>query len=68
VRFPNAVLRVVYPVPPAVVEALDAPAAKRRSAALVVVTEPLFIALPVPIADLVTSTGLTLSIPEYSWM
>jgi hypothetical protein len=68
VRFPKAVLRVVYPAPPAVIEALDAPAVKSRSAALVVVTEPLFIVLPVPFADLVTSTGSTLSIPEYSWM
>ena len=45
---------------------LDAPAAKSRSLALVVVTAPLLIAADEPMADAVTSTGFTLLRPEYS--
>ena len=41
-------------------ELLDAAAAKRRSLSLVVVAAPLLIAFAVPVADLVTSTGVGL--------
>ncbi len=68
VRLPKALERVVKPLPAPVTLLLDAPAPKIRSLALVVVAEPLLMARLVPVADLLTSSGLTLSIPAYSWM
>ena len=68
VRFPEAVDRVVHPVPAAVTVTVEAPAAKSRSPAAVVVRAPELIAFAVPIAPVVPSTGLTLSRPAYSWM
>ena len=68
VRLPKAVERVVKPVPAWVTSLFDAPAPKMRSLGVVVVAVPLLIALVVPTAAAVTSNGLTLSIPEYSWM
>ena len=44
----------------------DAPAAKRRSLAWVVVTAPLLIDADVPAADALPSTGDRLARPEYS--
>ncbi len=67
VRFPEAVDRVAHPEPAPVTVTDDAPAAKRRSPANVVVSEPELIAPAVPIAPVVTSSGLTLSMPAYSW-
>jgi hypothetical protein len=68
VRLPDAADRVVHPEPALVTVLRDAPAPKSRSLALVVVTEPLLIALLVPMADVLTSSGLALSMPAYSWM
>ncbi len=67
VRLSNAVERVVRPDPAAVIDAFDAPAPKIRSLAFVVVALPVVIAEAVPMADRLTSSGLTLSRPEYSW-
>ena len=55
------------PVPPALTVLSDAPAPKTRSVALVVVAEPLLMAADVPVPTTLTSIGLTLSMPEYSW-
>jgi hypothetical protein len=68
VRLPKSVRREVKPLPAAVTALLEAPAPKIRSAALVVVADPLFIALGDPVAAAVVSSGLVLSSPEYSWM
>ena len=59
--------RLVNPAPPALTVLSDAPAPKTRSVALVVVAEPLLMAEDVPVPTTLTSIGLTLSMPEYSW-
>src|SRR5262249_29217697 len=66
--FPNVIARGVKPGPAAVTAPVDAPEPYRRSLGNVVVTAPLVMAEPVPVRDALTSTGLTLSIPEYSLM
>ena len=60
--------RVVKPAPAWVTVFDDDPAPKIRSLALVVVTDPLFMALEDPAAELLTSNGASLSMPEYSWI
>ncbi|HKA02790.1 MAG TPA: hypothetical protein VKD67_00630 [Acidimicrobiales bacterium] len=66
-RLPEAVERVVKPLPAEVTVLLDAAAPKSRSLAFVVVALPLDIALELPVAEAVTSNGEVLSSPEYSW-
>ena len=66
VRLPKPVSRAVKPVPGVVTVLLDAPAAKRRSLAWVVVTAPLLMDADVPVADALTSTGDAVARPEYS--
>jgi hypothetical protein len=66
VPFPLRVERSVYPDPAAVTSFVDSPAPKRRSFGAVVVTGPLFIAAPEPVAAAVASTGEEVLIPEYS--
>ena len=56
------------PVPAAFTPLLDEPAPKIRSLPLVVVADPLFIALAVPVLVALASSGLLRSSPEYSWM
>ena len=68
VRLRLAFRRVVKPVPAAVTLLLDDPAPKITSFALVVVADPLFIALAVPVETLLVSSGAVRSSPEYSWM
>ncbi len=68
VRLSNAVERVVNPEPAAVTVANDAPPPKMRSVGFVVVAAPLFMAAADPDAPAATSSGFTLSRPEYSWI
>jgi hypothetical protein len=68
VRLPKWVRRLVKPEPAAVTRSLEAPAPKIRSLALLVVAYPLFIALAVPTAAALVSSGLVRSRPEYSWI
>ena len=68
VRVPLAFKRLVKPVPAAVTLLLEEPAPKIRSSALVVVDEPLFIALVVPMLTALASSGAVRLSPEYSWM
>ena len=65
-RLPKPVRRVVKPVPGAVTVLADAPAAKRRSLAEVVLTAPLLMDADVPVAVALTSTGDAVARPEYS--
>ena len=68
VRLPKSVRRVVKPVPAAVTSAEELRRRRSGPVALVVVAEPLFIALLDPTAAAEASSGLTVSTPEYSWM
>ena len=58
----------MYPVPGAVVFAPTRFAPTNKSFALVVVTAPLSLVVPLPCAAAVPSTGVTGSIPAYSAM
>ena len=46
---------------------IDAPAPQSSSFALVVVTTPLFMVVPVPVLIVAPSNGFASSMPEYSW-
>ncbi len=59
-------MRFVKPAPAPVVPVCTTLAPMSRSFALVVVTAPLLLVVPFPIAAAVTSSGLTVSRPLYS--
>jgi hypothetical protein len=63
---PYARSRETKPEPAAVTVLSETPAPKTKSFALVVVAGPLFKDEEDPLADAVTSTGLTALIPAYS--
>src|SRR5882672_7330789 len=62
------ITRFVQPVPGPVVQVATVLAAKSRSDALLVTTAGVLLVAVLPVAEAVTSTGLTESIPAYSRM
>src|SRR2546425_12491259 len=62
------ITRLVHPVPAPVVQVATVLAAKSKSDALVVTTAAVLLVAVLPVAEAVTSTGLTGLIPPYSRM
>jgi len=62
------ITRDVQPAPGPVVQLVTVFAAKSRSDALVVTAAGVLLVVPLPVAEAVTSTGLTRSSPAYSRM
>jgi len=62
------ITRLVHPAPAPVVQVATVLAAKSKSEALVVTAGGVLLVAVVPVAEAVTSTGLSESIPPYSRM
>ena len=62
------ITRLVHPSPAPVVQVATVLAAKSKSEALVVTAGGVLLVAVVPVAEAVTSTGLSESIPPYSRM